>query len=86
MDVQRKVLTFDWKNNKFERSHDFLSVKLNLLIFNLNVHTVHCIYMKVVHQTPEILACKAKIYIAPESFQEGSFLSYFIFDYSIKSS
>ena len=46
------------------------SGQLNLSIFNLDSHTLH---LNIVHQTPEIQACKVKIYIAPETrgFREG---------------
>ena len=36
----------------------------NLSIFNLDSHTLH---LKIIHQTPEIQACKVKIYSAPET-------------------
>ena len=37
--------------------------QLSLSVFNLDSHTLH---LKIVHQTPEIQACKVKIYSAPE--------------------
>ena len=46
------------------------SGQLNVSIFYLDSHTLD---LKIAHQTPEIQACKVKIYSAPESrgFEKG---------------
>ena len=54
----------------------------NLSIFNLDSHTLH---LRIVHQTPEIQACKVKICSAPQTrgFERGPshdlYHGYFIF-------
>ena len=50
--------------NKTTRYHYSPSEQLNLSIFNLDSHTLD---LKIVYQTPEIQACKVKIYSAPET-------------------
>ena len=47
--------------NKTIRFHNSMSGQLNSSIFNLDAKTLH---LKFVHQTPEIQACKVKIYSA----------------------
>ena len=46
------------------------SEQVSLSVFNLDSHTLH---LKIVHQTPEIQACKVKFYSAPQTrgFEKG---------------
>ena len=55
------LLTGD--RNETMKYHYSPSGQLNPSIFNLESHTLH---FKIVHQTPEIQACKVKIYNHPK--------------------
>ena len=56
--------------NETIRYYYSLSGQLNLSIFNLDSHTLR---LKVVHQTPEIQACKVKftVHLKPEVLRKG---------------
>ena len=62
--VSKKYPLLTGNRNETIRYHNSRSERLNLSIFNLESHTLH---LKIVCQTPEIQACKVKIYSAPET-------------------
>ena len=59
---QKKYPFLTGNLNETIRYYYSRSEQLNLSIFNLDSHTLH---LKIVHQRPEIQACKVKIYSAP---------------------
>ena len=62
--VSKKYPLLTGNRNEIIRYYYSRSEQLNLSIFNLDSHTL---LLKVVYQTPEIQACKVKIYSAPET-------------------
>ena len=68
--VSKKYPLLAGNRNETIRYYYFPSEQLNLSIFNLDSHTLH---LKIVHQTPEIRACKVEICSASETrgFEKG---------------
>ena len=60
----QKYLLLTRNGNETIRYYYSRSEKLNLSIFNLDSHIL---LLKIIYQTPEIQACKVKIYSAPET-------------------
>ena len=67
--VSQKSTPF-WLEIGTKRYHYSPSGQLSLSVFSLDSHTLH---LKIVHQTPEIQACKVKFDSAPETrgFEKG---------------
>ena len=61
---QKKYPLLTGNRDETRRYYHSRSEQLNLSIFNLESHTLH---LKIVCQTPEIQACKIKIYSAPKT-------------------
>ena len=68
--VSKKIPLLTGNRSKGIRYYYSTNEQVNVSIFNLDSHILH---LKIVHQTPEIQACKVKIYSAPETrgFEKG---------------
>ena len=70
VDFVYRVSLLTGTRNETIRYYYSRSEQTNVSIFNLDSHTLR---LKIVHQTPEIHACKVNIYSAPETrgFEKG---------------